>query len=72
MKLKQILLIMGISAVTAVGSVWTYNEFNDQQVVLGTNEKGLPANYAGFFDGKGNPAEGVDLTKAANAAVPGV
>ena len=49
MKLKQILLIMGISAVTAVGSVWTYNEFNDQQVVLGTNEKGLPANYAGFF-----------------------
>lgn len=72
MKLKQILLIMGISAVTAVGSVWTYNEFNDQQVVLGTNEKGLPANYAGFFDGKGNPAEGVDLTKAANAAVPAV
>src|SRR5215204_6155563 len=72
MKLKQILLVMGISAVTAVGSVWTYNTFKESEVVLGANEKGLPANYAGFFDGKGNPAEGIDLTKAANAAVPAV
>src|SRR5215213_2407585 len=72
MKLKQILLVMGISAVTAVGSVWTYNKFNKQDIVLGTTEKGVPANYAGFFDGKGVPAEGVDLTKAANSAVPAV
>ncbi len=52
MKLKQILLVMGISAVTAVGSVWTYNNFREPEVTLGGNEKGLPANYAGFFDGK--------------------
>ena len=65
MKFKQILLIMGISAFTAVGSVWTYNKFNDQEVVLGSNEKGLPVNYAGFFDGKIASAEGIDLTKAA-------
>lgn len=72
MKLKQILLVMGISAATAVGSVWTYNNVRESEVTLGGNEKGLPANYAGFFDGKGNPAEGIDLTKAANAAVPAV
>ena len=72
MKLKQILLVMGISAATAVGSVWTYNELKEPEVALGANDKGLPANYAGFFDGKGNPAEGIDLTKAANAAVPAV
>jgi serine protease Do len=72
MKLKQILLVMGISAVTAVGSVWTYNELKEPEAILGTTEKGLPANYAGFFDGKGVPAEGLDLTRAANAAVPAV
>lgn len=72
MKLKQILLVMGISAVTAVGSVWTYNELKEPEAFLGTTEKGLPVNYAGFFDGKGLPAESVDLTKAANAAVPAV
>jgi len=72
MKLKQILLVMGISAVTAVGSVWTYNELREPEAVLGSTEKGMPANYTGFFDGKGLPAEGVDLTKAANAAVPAV
>jgi len=72
MKLKQILLVVGISAATAVGSVWTYDTLKEPEVVLGGNEKGLPANYAGFFDGKGNPAEWIDLTKAASAAVPAV
>jgi Do/DeqQ family serine protease len=72
MKLKQILIVAGISAVTAVGSVWTYDQLKKPEIVLGTTEKGLPANYAGFFDGKANTAEGVDLTKAANAAVPAV
>jgi Do/DeqQ family serine protease len=72
MKWKQILLVVGISAVTAVGSVWTYDKLTDQPSALGSNEKGIPANYAGFFDGKGNPADVVDLTKAANTAVPAV
>ncbi|MFN2456669.1 MAG: trypsin-like peptidase domain-containing protein [Chitinophagaceae bacterium] len=72
MKLKQLLLIVTISAVTAVGSVWTYNKFFDQDAVIGSAEKGLPVNYAGFFDGKGIPAEAVDFTKAANTAVPAV
>ena len=73
MKFKQVLLIAGISAATAVGSVWTYNHFFPQhETVIGSSEHGMPANYVGFFDGKNNPAETVDLTKAANAAVPAV
>lgn len=72
MKWKQVLLVVGISAVTAVGSVWTYDKITDQSTVLGSNEKGIPANYAGFLDGKNSPADVVDLTKAANTAVPAV
>ena len=68
MKFKQILLIMGISAFTAVGFVWTYNKFNDQQVVLGSNEKGLPVNYAGFFGDKNTPAGPVDFTAASTSS----
>lgn len=74
MKLKQILLIVAISAGTAVGSVALYNKYVDHEnVSVGSAEKGVPANYAGFFDGKpGAPAEGLDFVKAANAAVPAV
>jgi serine protease Do len=72
MKLKQILLVIGISSMSAVGSVWTYNKFTREDVVLGSIEKGIPANYTGFFDGKSTTADVVDFTKAANAAVPAV
>jgi Do/DeqQ family serine protease len=71
MKLKQVLLIAGISAVTAVGSVWTYNKFIRQESYIGVAQGGLPANYAGFVEGQA-PAENVDLTRAANATVPAV
>lgn len=74
MKFKQILFIMAISAGSAVGSVALYNHFTSSpNTVVGSAEKGIPANYAGFFDGKaGSPAEGLDFTKAANASVPAV
>lgn len=73
MKFRQILAVVGISAVTAVGSVAAYNHFIDKpEAGIGTAGNGMPANYAGFFDGKGNPGETVDLTKAANTAVPAV
>jgi serine protease Do len=73
MKFKQLLLIVGISATTAVGSVVTYNKFFAKEaVVIGSSQNGMPVNYAGFFDGKANPSETIDLTKAANAAVPAV
>src|SRR5687767_12518012 len=73
MKWKQILLVVIISSVSAIGSVWTYNKFVDKEhVTIGTTNGSLPVNYAGFFDGKNSPAETVDLTKAAIAAVPAV
>jgi serine protease Do len=51
-----------------------YNKYlNSENITVGSAEKGLPANYAGFFDGKpGAPAEGLDFVKAANSAVPAV
>jgi len=73
MKLKQFFAVVGISAVTAVGSVAAYNHFIDKpENNIGNAGNGMPANYAGFFDGKGNPAEAIDFTKAANTAVPAV
>jgi serine protease Do len=74
MKWKQILAIVGISAATTFGSIFAYNKFlSPERYVVGSAEKGLPANYAGFLNGQtGAPAEVLDLTKAANAAVPAV
>lgn len=74
MKVKQVALTIAISAASAVLSVWGYQQFTkgtDSQI--GSFGNSIPANYTGFFDGKtANPAEVVDLTKAANAAVPAV
>ena len=74
MKGKHIFLIILISAVSAIASVWVYDKlFNKQSVIVGSSEKGIPANYAGFFDGKLAAAgETVDLTNAASTAVPAV
>jgi serine protease Do len=73
MKWKQILLIVAISATSAIGSVIAYNKFfNNSDSYIGTAQNGMPVNYAGFFDGKSATAEGVDFTRAANAAVPTV
>src|SRR5258705_5059988 len=73
MKLKQVLLIIGISAVSAISSVFIYGKIagrNNVSYVQSTQGK-VPFNYAGFFDnaatGNGEPA---DFTKAASAAVP--
>jgi serine protease Do len=74
MKLKQILLIVAISAASAVTSVWIYGKATGKSnsYVQGTDGK-VPVNYAGFFDGvNGGAGEPVDFTKAANAAVPAV
>jgi Do/DeqQ family serine protease len=77
MKWKQFFLIVAVSAFSAVGGVWTYNKFFQPGVSeadrIGSSRNGLPVNYAGFTDGKsGTNADMVDLTKAANAAVPAV
>jgi Do/DeqQ family serine protease len=74
MKLKHVLLTVAISAASAIGSVALYNKINYNKAEhVGSAKDGLPANYAGYFDGKGfNSADPVDLTKAAATAIPAV
>ncbi|MFY7964361.1 MAG: trypsin-like peptidase domain-containing protein, partial [Chitinophagaceae bacterium] len=71
MKLKQILAIVGISATTAVASVWGFGKMV-QNRFTGTQEVGkIPANYAGYF-GKSNVPISMDFTAAASSATPAV
>lgn len=71
MKLKNILLVILISAATSIGSVWGYNRWVEKQTA-GIQEPGkLPVNYAGFFDGE-KAAGGIDFTAASTSATPAV
>jgi len=76
MKLKQLLLIVAISATSAVGSVWVYGKLTDKPqgfVQTSRTEGKLPINYAGYLDNvSDNGTDPVDFTKAANSAVPAV
>ncbi|MBI1344130.1 MAG: PDZ domain-containing protein [Terrimonas sp.] len=74
MKWKQILLIVAVSSISAIASVWGYNRFapNRTYTLQSANGK-LPANYAGFFDGKvGDIGAPIDFTQAASTAVQAV
>lgn len=73
MKLKNILLVVAISASTAILSVWGYNKIagNYGSVVLQQDGK-LPVNYAGFFDKNNMAAGAVDFTAASTSATPAV
>src|SRR4030095_830176 len=71
MKLKQLLLIVSISAGSAIASVWGYNKFTHQNAAFVQTQGGVPVNYAGFFD-KATSGDPVDFSKAANAAVQSV
>jgi len=71
MKLKTILAVVGISASTAILSVWGYSSII-QAKYAGIQEPGkLPVNYAGFF-GKTGAGEPVDFSQAASSATPAV
>jgi len=73
MKWKQILLIVAISSVSAVGSVLIYSKFVQSKTVFVQSESNPPVNYAGFFDGgTDGVAAPVDFTQAANTAVQAV
>ena len=67
MKLKQMLLVVAISATSAIGSVWVYNNLAGKSpgFVQGASDVKLPVNYAGYFDNISAGAEPVDFTKAA-------
>jgi len=72
MKLKNILLVVAISAATAILSVWGYNTWMNNHSSSIQQDGKLPVNYAGFFD-KGNvPGGPVDFTAASTAATPAV
>jgi Do/DeqQ family serine protease len=71
MKLKNIFVVILISAVTSFASVWGYNRWEADQTA-GVQEPGkLPVNYAGFFDGT-KAAGAVDFTAASMSATPAV
>jgi S1-C subfamily serine protease len=73
MKCKQILLVIGISAVSAVSSVWVYGKMTSTKTVFAQSNDGkVPVNYAGFYDNATGAGDPIDFTKAANAAVPAV
>ena len=75
MKLKQILLIIAVSAVSAIGSVMIYGNLTGSKngTFVQTSQDGkVPVNYAGFFENGTGAGEPVDFTKASSAAVPAV
>lgn len=73
MKVKQLLLVVAVSAASAVGSVWTYGKLTKEKASFTQAVDGkIPANYAGFFENGTDAADPIDFTKAANAAVPTV
>jgi Do/DeqQ family serine protease len=75
MKLKQILLIVAISSMSAIGSVWVYSKITGKHsagLVQSTSDGKLPVNYAGFNENGAGFGEPIDFVKAANAAVPAV
>ncbi|RYY61707.1 MAG: PDZ domain-containing protein [Chitinophagaceae bacterium] len=75
MKFKQLLLVVAISAASAVGSVWVYGKMMKKDAVAGVQmpDGKAPVNYAGFFDNiAGAPVDPIDFTKASAATVPAV
>lgn len=75
MKWKQLLLVVGVSAVSAIGSVWLYTQWvplRQGTAFYQSTDGKVPVNYAGFFGNAAPGTETIDFTKAANAAVPAV
>ncbi len=72
MKLKNLLLVIIISATTAVGSVWGFSKYQETNLA-GTQESDkLPLNYASFYDKSTAPQGPLDFTAACASATPAV
>lgn len=71
-KIKNILLVVGISAVTTVSSMWGYNTWQARQYAGMQDSSSIPFNYASFRGDNGAPGAPIDFTAAANAATPAV
>ncbi len=74
MKMKQLLLVVVISILSAFGGMYIYGKyFKGITSTLGVPVGGkLPVNYANFIDEDGKAAVPSDFTKASQSAVPAV
>lgn len=76
MKVKQILLTVALSAVTAFAVIWGYGTYvKNSNTYAGQQQGVVPSNYryAGLFDGNTAPSGGaIDFTAPAEAATPAV
>src|ERR1700741_3331557 len=73
MKIKQILSVVLLSAVTTVGTLWGYQRFIQKDTYVYRSENSqqgkTPLNYAGF-NGINGETPSFDFTAAAEAATP--
>lgn len=72
MSVKSILLIVGISTITSVASIWGYGKWIQEKSSYTADSGRIPANYAGFFNGDHTNAGIPDFTAAATSATPAV
>ena len=74
MKIKSIFLIVAISGLTTVASVWGINKWNQHNSDYVQQPGRIPANYAAFYEGGEKLTGGipVDFTAAASSATPAV
>lgn len=73
MKAKHIFLMVFVSAVTALTSVFLYSKFTNRNDSVNQSQGQLPVNYAGLFDGGGSGTPGpVDFESAAASTTPAV
>lgn len=75
MKWKQSLVVVLMSATTALATIWTYDHFTGRPrfATEQIDANKLPVNYAGFLENSATTgAESVDFTKAAQTAVQAV
>ena len=72
MNLKNILTIVGVSATTALVSVFGYSKLMQNQYGSIQEPGKIPANYAGFFGNNNSPASNIDFTSACVTATPAV
>lgn len=72
MKLKQFFLIVAVSSITAIASVWGYSRFKEDKPTAIQADGKVPVNYAGFLNGINAPVESLDFTQAAQTSVQAV
>ncbi|MFT4092507.1 MAG: trypsin-like peptidase domain-containing protein [Niabella sp.] len=74
MKVKQLLLVVLVSVLSAFAGLYIYGRFfKSPTSSFGAPINGkLPANYASFTDANGNAAAPTDFTKASVSAIPAV